>query len=89
MITYSPQPSTLRHTHGHLAPVGYCTLSEKGLILEANLTAAGLLNVERSALVNQPLTRFIVKEDQDTYYRHRKTDFWSGHSAGVRTENAA
>ena len=55
-----------------LAPVGYVTLSEKGLILEANLTAARLLGVERSALVKQPLTRFIVPEDQDVYYRHRQ-----------------
>src|ERR1039458_767612 len=28
-----------------LAPVGYCTVSEPGLILQANLTAAGLLGV--------------------------------------------
>ena len=28
-----------------LAPVGYCTISEKGLILEANLTAATMLGV--------------------------------------------
>jgi two-component system, sensor histidine kinase and response regulator len=51
-----------------LAPVGYCTLSEKGLILEANLTAATLLGTARSALVKQPLSRLILKEDQDSYY---------------------
>src|ERR1035437_1659818 len=33
-----------------LAPVGYCTVSEQGLILEANLTAASLLGMPRSAL---------------------------------------
>jgi PAS domain S-box-containing protein len=58
-----------------LAPVGYCTLSEKGLILETNLTAATLLNVTRSEMVNKPITRFILKEDQDIYYRHRKHVF--------------
>jgi PAS domain S-box-containing protein len=54
-----------------LAPVGYVTLSEKGLILEANITAAGMLGQERRALVKQPLSRFIVPEpkDQEDYYR--------------------
>jgi PAS domain S-box-containing protein len=55
-----------------LAPVGYATLGEAGLILEANLTAAMLLGVPRGALVDQPITRFIHHEDQDTYYLHRK-----------------
>jgi len=41
-----------------LAPVGYFTISERGLILEANLTAATLLGVARGALIKQPLTRF-------------------------------
>ncbi len=58
-----------------LAPVGYCTLSEPGLILEANLTAAGLLGVARGEMVKQPITRFILKEDQDLYYLHRKQLF--------------
>ena len=55
-----------------LAPVGYFTLSEKGLILEANLTAAKLLGVARSALVKQPLSRFILPTDQDIHYQRRK-----------------
>jgi len=61
-----------------LAPVGYFTLSEEGLILEANLTAATLFGAVKSALVKQPLTRFIVHEDQDIYYRHRKQLFETG-----------
>jgi PAS domain S-box-containing protein len=52
-----------------LAPVGYFTLSERGLILEVNLTAAQLLGVARSALVKQPLSRFILAEDEDIHYR--------------------
>ena len=55
-----------------LAPVGYCTISEKGLILEVNFTCATLLCVARAALVKQPITRFILKEDQDIYYLHFK-----------------
>jgi PAS domain S-box-containing protein len=59
----------------NLAPVGYLTISEPGLILEANLTASNLLGVERDLLVNQPFTRFITAEDQDVYYLFRKQLF--------------
>ena len=55
-----------------LAPVGYFTLNEQGLILEANLTAAKLFGVARGVLIKQPLSRFILPEDQDIHYRHRK-----------------
>jgi len=58
-----------------LAPVGYLTLSEKGLIQEANLTAGSLLGMTRSTLIKKPLTRFIFLEDQDIYYHHRKQLF--------------
>ena len=55
-----------------LAPVGYCSLSEQGLIQQANLAAATLLGAPRSTLVKQPFSRFIFKADQDMWYRHRK-----------------
>ena len=55
-----------------LAPIGYCTVSAQGLILEANFTAATLLDLVRSDLVNKPVSRVIVKADQDIYYRCRK-----------------
>ncbi len=55
-----------------LAPVSYVTVSEKGLVIEANLTAASLLGVARSALVQRPLAQFIFREDQEQYYLHRK-----------------
>jgi PAS domain S-box-containing protein len=42
------------------APVGYFSLGEQGRILEVNLTGAALLGVERSRLINQPLTRFVT-----------------------------
>ena len=58
-----------------LAPVGYVTVSEKGLILEANLTAATLLGVARGSLIKRPMSKFILKEDHDIYYLHRKKLF--------------
>lgn len=51
-----------------LAPVGYCTLSEEGIILEANLKAASLFGVTRGELIDKPFSRFINIEDQDAYY---------------------
>jgi len=55
-----------------LAPVGYCTVSEAGLIRQANLSAADRLGVTRGVLVEQPFTRFIFKDDQDSYYLLRE-----------------
>ena len=60
------------------APVGYITVSEQGLIREANLTAATLLGMARGALVRQPLTRFILPEDQDIHYHLRRQLFENG-----------
>ena len=57
------------------SPVGYVTVSEKGLILLANLSCAAMLGVERSTLIGKPFSRFIIKNDQDVFYLHRKELF--------------
>jgi len=62
-----------------MAPVGYCTISKQGLLLEVNLTAANLLGVARGRKTVQLIfSQFIEKEDQDIYYRHRKQLFETG-----------
>jgi PAS domain S-box-containing protein len=54
----------------HFAPGGYCTINRKNRILEANQTLAVLLGVEQDQLINESLTRFVAKEDQDKFYLH-------------------
>ena len=58
-----------------LAPVGYLTLDSKGLILEANLKSSTLLGLSRRDLVKQPLTRYILPQDQNRYYEKYKILF--------------
>mgnify|MGYP000220374555 CR=1 FL=1 len=50
------------------APVGYLTISEKGLILRANLKFASMLCMERGSLIKKPLSRFLTRESSDKYY---------------------
>jgi PAS domain S-box-containing protein len=49
------------------APVGYLTLDPRGKIVEANLTAATLLGVERSKLLNRFFPRFLVEADRRAF----------------------
>ena len=57
------------------APVGYFTISEEGLIMEVNLTGAAMLRIERSVLIQKPLSKFIAKTQQDKYYLFRRSVF--------------
>ena len=57
------------------APVGYITVSEKGLILEANLTICSMLGVDRNFLIKKPFSRYITNETQDTFFLHRQKLF--------------
>ncbi|MFW6308850.1 MAG: SpoIIE family protein phosphatase [bacterium] len=58
-----------------LAPVGYCTLSKKGIIKEANLAAANYLGRSRAEVIQKEFTQYILPEDQDIYYNFRKKLF--------------
>lgn len=51
-----------------LAPVGYLTLDRDKLISRVNLTAARLLQVERSSLVKRGFSQFVKKEDHEAFY---------------------
>jgi PAS domain S-box-containing protein len=57
------------------APAGYITVSNHGVIIEGNRTAASLLNVVTETMVGQPFFRFILSVDQDIYYQHRAAIF--------------
>jgi PAS domain S-box-containing protein len=60
------------------APVGYFTLDENALVLEANLSGASLLGMDRGSLIGKPLTSFVHKETQDTFYFHRNQVLQTG-----------
>ena len=61
-----------------LAPVGYITVDQAGVIFQANLRAATLLAVTRSALIGRNFFRFIASEGQDQYYLARKRVLQTG-----------
>ncbi len=84
-IELEMQNEELRRTHAeldagraryfdlyNLAPIGYCTLGEDGLIVQVNLNAASMLGLSRSELVGQRISRFILRDDQDIYYLLRQ-----------------
>ena len=58
-------------TKSDSAPTGHLAVSEEGLVLEANLTAAALLGMARDEMIHQPFTRFILHEDQHRYVHRR------------------
>ena len=49
------------------APVGYFSLDGQGLILEANLTGAALLGMERSRLINRRFQSFLTRTSRPAF----------------------
>jgi diguanylate cyclase (GGDEF)-like protein/PAS domain S-box-containing protein len=50
------------------SPVGYFTITDKGLITNANLTGAALLGRNREKLLQQPFSRYLITEEADRWY---------------------
>jgi PAS domain S-box-containing protein len=50
------------------APCAYLTLTEDGRVVESNLAASSLLDVERGRLQRQKFTTFIAPDSQDAFY---------------------
>jgi len=61
-----------------LAPVGYCSINDKGLISQANLSTTKLLRVARNTLLNRVFGHFVQHEDQDRFYLFRQRLLDSG-----------
>jgi PAS domain-containing protein len=52
------------------APIGYLTLTEDGLIAEANLPCSKQLGVEREKLINRRFAKYVLPEDSDRWHLH-------------------
>lgn len=60
------------------SPIGYFTFDQKGMILEANLAGAKLLEVERSLLIRQRFIRFVSAEFHAILQAHLGRVFSTG-----------
>jgi PAS domain S-box-containing protein len=57
------------------APVGYATLDAEGRILNANLTLASALGLNRTRLVGTKFSAYVAPQSQDCYFLHRRKVF--------------
>ena len=65
------------------APVGYLTLDGRGVIVEANLSAAAMLNKRRDLLVSSPFSDFVAASQADHWKRHADLAMRAGGSHRV------
>ena len=52
----------------NFAPVGYLSLDARGIIRDANLTAAAMLGLERSRLPGSRFSRYVAPTSQDAFF---------------------
>lgn len=73
------------------APIGYCTISHRGVIVQANLTAVTMLGVSRGTSIGRDFARFVDTQDHRVFHSLlRKVTTTTGrHSAELRMLHGA
>ena len=61
------------------SPVGYFTLTQKGLIIQANLAGASLFGMPRPKLIHMGFGHFVDPESEAQLYRHFLSVLKQGH----------
>jgi PAS domain S-box-containing protein len=72
---------TSRNRYSYLydfAPIAYFTFDSYGQILQANLTGAKLLGIERNRLINKHFSLYVAREHQEVFRLHRRETFRTG-----------
>ena len=59
------------------APIGYFIFDNNGLILEANLTGAKKLGIEKGNLIKKPFSLYIAPYHKDAFYSHLRQVFYT------------
>jgi two-component system cell cycle sensor histidine kinase/response regulator CckA len=59
-------------------PVAYLTVSDEGLVLEANNTTLEMFGTRKRDLIDSPITRLVAPESQDKFYLLSKQVFKTG-----------
>jgi PAS domain S-box-containing protein len=60
------------------APIGYLVFDPDGVVVQANLTAATMLDVERDRLVGQPFVLCVAEHNRDAWRSHYTALFKTG-----------
>ena len=68
------------------APVGYVTISDKGLILQVNLTLSRLFGVERGRMMKRRFSSFVAAQESDSWYLHMAAILKGGDAAASPLE---
>jgi PAS domain S-box-containing protein len=51
-----------------LAPIGYCSVSRAGLVVQINRTASALFGVPREMMLKRSINLYILSADRDVFY---------------------